>query len=95
MVSQQYQKSVSVMYVCLDRFNDQFHHIIKLSLLLDHVWGSRPTHVPDVIDPKIVKNHGVPVIVFHFACDMASDVLINFGIFLFVQWSARVNQKAD
>jgi hypothetical protein len=71
-----------VMYVGLDRFKDQFHHIVHLLLLLNHVRSPRSTHVAYVIDSEIVEKHCVPVTFLHLACNMASDVKINFGIFL-------------
>jgi hypothetical protein len=93
MISQQHQESVFVVLAGLECFKDQSHHIVHLSLLVDHVWGSRSAHVPDVIDPKIVEDHRVPVAFFQFGCNVAGDVMIDFGVFLCVRPSDHVNER--
>ena len=79
-----------MLHAGLKRFKDQLYHIVHLPLLLNHVRSPRSTHVADVIDSEIVKNHCTPVALVHFACNVTSDIEINFGIFLYTNWSDGV-----
>lgn len=47
----------------------------------------------DVIDSEIVENHCIPVAIIHFACNMTSDVMVNFSMFLYLEQLAVANLK--